>query len=62
VQLSAIKTIEKYAESYIIKTDTQKLRIDTSIITADSLRELNAALEKLILNVTKSTGIKTAYS
>jgi hypothetical protein len=62
VQLSEIKTIEKYAESYIIKTDTQKLRIDTSIIAADSLRELNAALEKLMLTGTKSMHIQTAYS
>ena len=62
VQLSAIKTIEKYAESYILKTDTQKLRIDTSIIAADSLITLNAALEKLMLNGTKSMHIQTAYS
>jgi hypothetical protein len=62
VQLSEIKTIEKYAESYIIKTDTQKLRIDTSIIAADSLIELNAALEKLMLTGTKSMHIQTAYS
>jgi hypothetical protein len=60
VQLSAIKTIEKYAGSYILKTDTRKLRIDTSIIAADSLMELNAALEKLRLNGTKSMPIKTA--
>jgi hypothetical protein len=62
VQLSEIKTIEKYAESYSIKTDTQKLRIDTSIIAADSLAELNAALEKLMLNGTKSMHIQTAQS
>jgi hypothetical protein len=62
VRLSEIKTIEKYAESYIIKTDTQKLRIDTSIIAADSLIALNAALEKLMLNGTKSMHVKTAYS
>jgi hypothetical protein len=54
--------IEKYAESYIIKTDTQKLRIDTSIIAADSLMKLNAALEKLMLNGTKSMHNQTAYS
>jgi hypothetical protein len=60
VQLSDIKTIEKYAASYIIKTDTQKLRIDTSIIEPNSLRELNAALEKLMLNGTKSMHIQTA--
>jgi hypothetical protein len=60
LQLSEIKTIEKYAGNYILKTDTQKLRIDTSIIAADSLIELNAALEKLRLNGTKSMHIKTA--
>jgi hypothetical protein len=60
VRLSEIKTIEKYAESYILKTDTQKLRIDTSIIAADSLITLNAALEKLMLNGTKSMHIQTA--
>jgi hypothetical protein len=60
VQLSAIKTIEKYAGSYILKTDTQKLRIDTTLIAANSIMELNPALEKLMLNGTKSTGIKTA--
>jgi hypothetical protein len=62
VQLSEIKIIEKYAESYILKTDTQKLRIDTSIIAPNSLRELKAALEKLMLNGTKSRYIQTAYS
>jgi hypothetical protein len=59
VQLSEIRTIKKYAGSYILKTDTKKLRIDTSIIAADSLAELNAALEKLMLNGTKSMPIKT---
>jgi hypothetical protein len=62
VQLSEIKTIEKYAGNYILKTDTKKLRIDTSIIAADSLMELNAALEKLMLNGTKSMHIQTAQS
>jgi hypothetical protein len=45
--LSAIKTIEKYAGSYILKTDTKKLRIDTTIIAPNSLTKLDAALEKL---------------
>jgi hypothetical protein len=49
VQLSEVKTIEKYAGSYILKTDTQKLKIDTSIVAADSLAELNKALEKLAI-------------
>jgi hypothetical protein len=42
VQLSAIKTIEKYAESYILKTDTKKLRINTTIIARNSLTALSA--------------------
>jgi hypothetical protein len=62
VQLSEIRTIEKYAGSYILKTDTKKLRIDTSIIAPNSLRELKAALEKLMLNGTKSMHIQTTYS
>jgi hypothetical protein len=60
MRLSAIRTIEKYAGNYILKTDTQKLTIDTSIIAPNSLAELNAALEKLMLNGAKSTDIKTA--
>ncbi len=47
VHLSAIKTIEKYAGSYILKTNTTKLTIDTTIIAPNSLMELNAILEKL---------------
>jgi hypothetical protein len=50
VQLSEIKTIENYAGSYILKTDTKKLTIDTTIIAQNSLRKLNVELEKLILN------------
>jgi hypothetical protein len=60
VHLTDIKTIEKYAGNYILKTDAKKLKIDTTIIAADSLMELNAALEKLMLNETKSMHIKTA--
>jgi hypothetical protein len=60
VHLSEIRTIEKYAGSYILKTDTQKLTIDTTIIAPNSLAELNAALEKLMLNGAKSADIKTA--
>jgi hypothetical protein len=47
VQLSEIKIIEKYAESYILKTDTQKLRINTTIIARNSRTALSAILEKL---------------
>jgi hypothetical protein len=60
VHLSEIRTIEKYAGNYILKTDTQKLTIDTTIIAPNSLAELNAALEKLMLNGAKSADIKTA--
>ena len=49
VQLSEIKTIEKYAGNYILKTDTKKLTIDTTIIAPNSLTALNAALEKLAI-------------
>jgi hypothetical protein len=59
VQLSEIKTIENYAGSYILKTGTKKLTIDTTIIAPNSLRKLNVELEKLILNGTKSTSVKT---
>jgi hypothetical protein len=57
--LSEIKTIKKYARSYILKIDTQKLTIDTIIIAANSLQKLNAELEKLILKGIKSTGTNT---
>jgi hypothetical protein len=49
VHLSEIKTIEKYAGNYILKTDTKKLTIDTTIIAPNSLTALNAALEKLAI-------------
>jgi hypothetical protein len=49
VQLSEIRTIEKYAGNYILKTDTKKLTIDTTIIAPNSLTALNAALEKLAI-------------
>jgi hypothetical protein len=49
VHLSEIRTIEKYAGNYILKTDTKKLTIDTTIIAPNSLAELNAALEKLAI-------------
>jgi hypothetical protein len=46
LQLFEIKTIEKYAGNYILKTDTKKLTIDTTIIAPNSLTALNAALDK----------------
>jgi hypothetical protein len=49
VQLSEIKTIEKYAGNYILKTATKKLTIDTTIIAPNSLTALNATLEKLAI-------------
>jgi hypothetical protein len=47
VQLSEIRTIEKYAGSYILKTDTKKLTINTTIIARNSRTALSAILEKL---------------
>ena len=47
VKMSKIKQIEKYAGKYIIQTDGKKLSIDTHIIEAKSLSELNAELENL---------------
>jgi hypothetical protein len=38
--LSEVKTIEKYAESYIPRTEPQKLNIDTTIIAANALKAL----------------------
>jgi Holliday junction resolvasome RuvABC endonuclease subunit len=38
--LSEIKTIEKYAENYIPRTEPQKLTIDTTIIAANALKAL----------------------
>jgi hypothetical protein len=38
--LSEVKTIEKYAESYILKPATQKPNIDTTIIAANALKAL----------------------
>lgn len=49
VYLSEIRTIEKYAGNYILKTEPQKLTIDTTIIAPNSLTALNVALEKLAI-------------
>jgi hypothetical protein len=47
LELTEIKSIEKYAGNYILKTDKKTLTIDTTIIEPNSLITLNAALEKL---------------
>lgn len=45
--LTDIKQIKEFAGDYILKSDTQELRIDTRIIDVESLEVLNAELKKL---------------
>lgn len=47
IKMTEINQIEKYAGTYIVKTDKKKLSIDTHIIDKESLIALNAALENL---------------
>jgi hypothetical protein len=47
IKMTEINQIEKYAGTYIIKTDKKKLSIDTHIIEKKLLIALNAALENL---------------
>ena len=47
IKMTEINQIEKYAGTYIIKTDTKKLSIDTHIIEKKSLIALNTVLENL---------------
>ena len=47
INLNEIKQIKKFARDYILKTDKKELTINTQIIDANSLTELNAELEKL---------------
>ena len=47
INLNEIKTIEKYAGDYILKTGNKKLKIDTTIIEPTELSNLNSVLEKL---------------
>ena len=47
ISLIEIKLIKKFAGDYILKTDNKELTINTQIIDANSLAELNAELKKL---------------
>jgi len=47
INLNEIKTIEKYAGDYILKTGNKKLKIDTTRIEPTELSNLNSVLEKL---------------
>jgi hypothetical protein len=47
IKMTEINQIEKYAGTYIIKTDKKKLSIDTHIIDKKLLMALNVALESL---------------
>ena len=47
INLNEIKTIEKYAGDYILKTGNKKLKIDTTIIEPTELSNLNCVLKKL---------------
>ena len=44
LELNKIRTVRKFAGDYIIKTDQSELRIDTTIIHPDSLKELDKTL------------------
>ena len=44
VELNKIRKVTKFAGDYIIKTDGSELRIDTTLIHRDSLKELDKAL------------------
>ncbi len=47
LKLTEIKRIKKFAGDYIIKTDRKEMTINTQIIDSNSLKELDAELEKL---------------
>ena len=47
LKLTEIKRIKKFAGDYIIKTDRKEMTINTQIIDPNSLKELDAELEKL---------------
>ena len=48
--LSDIKEFKKFAGEYILRTDSDELRINTSLIDETSLKELNKVLTSLKLN------------
>ncbi len=47
LKLTEVKRIKKFAGDYIIKTDRKEMTINTQIIDSNSLKELDAELEKL---------------
>jgi len=49
INLNEINLIKKFAGDYTIKTETQKLKINTELIEENSLAELNEILRKLNL-------------
>ncbi len=49
INLHEINLIKKFAGDYTLKTDTQKLKINTELIEGKSLAELNEILQKLNL-------------
>lgn len=49
MNLNEITQIKKFAGDYILKSKLEELTITTQIIDADSLVDLNAALEQLEL-------------
>ncbi len=49
INLNEINLIKKFAGDYTLKTDTQKLKINTDLIEEKSLAELNEILQKLNL-------------
>jgi hypothetical protein len=49
INLNEINSIKKFAGDYTLKTDTQKLKINTELIEEKSLAELNEILQNLNL-------------
>ena len=49
INLNEINLIKKFAGDYTLKTDTQKLKINTDLIEEKSLADLNEILQKLNL-------------
>lgn len=49
INLNEIKSINKFAGDYILKTDTTELTINTQILDKKSLQDLNQVLDELKL-------------
>lgn len=47
INLNKIQQIKTFAGDYTLKTETQQLKINTTLIEKESLNELNNRLEKL---------------